>query len=364
MPELGDNIDEYHKEIGMYVATKDIDFLYTYGNISINIGIGAIAAGFQANKVRHKTPLYRGVMHRELVNMIEPGTTVLVKGASRLDMYETVDFSCQYYSTGSKDVLKITSYKEFNYYMRKLLEKYPGGPILIEEYLDGPQYLVETIVNEGNLNIIAIFKQEITFGERFIITGYGLLNHQEDGFYNKLKSAVETIISKHGLKYGPCHLEMRLVKHNWKLVEINPRISGGGMNDLIKAGLGINLVKETLKILIGQKPNFKPQYTKNVFAQYVTVSESGILKRVIGRNISLKAPGVIKVYIKPRKGSFLTPPLSMGNRYAYIIATGNTAEEAKINARFAASHISFKLMSDNENIVLKDLKALPQIEEK
>ena len=59
-----------------------------------------------------------------------------------------------------------------------------------------------------------------------------------------------------------------------------------------------------------------------------------------------------------------TPPLSMGNRYAYVIATGNTAEDAKINAKFAASQISFKLISINEKRVVEDLNALPQMEEK
>jgi UDP-N-acetylmuramoyl-tripeptide--D-alanyl-D-alanine ligase len=97
MPELGDKIEDYHMEIGAYVAAKGIDFLYTYGNISVNIGTGAICAGFPASKVGHKTPLYRRVMHRELVEMIEPDTTILVKGASRLDMYETVKFLCEYF---------------------------------------------------------------------------------------------------------------------------------------------------------------------------------------------------------------------------------------------------------------------------
>jgi UDP-N-acetylmuramoyl-tripeptide--D-alanyl-D-alanine ligase len=97
MPELGDKIEEYHMELGEYVASKNIDFLYTYGNISVNIGAGAICAGFPASKINHKTPLYRRVMHRELLEMIEPGTAILVKGASRLDMYETVKFLCEQY---------------------------------------------------------------------------------------------------------------------------------------------------------------------------------------------------------------------------------------------------------------------------
>lgn len=97
MPELGDKIDEYHKDVGSYLANKNIDFLYTYGNISVNIGVGAIEAGFPADKVNHKTPLYRKVLHRELTKLIEPGSTILVKGASRLDMFETVRFLCDYY---------------------------------------------------------------------------------------------------------------------------------------------------------------------------------------------------------------------------------------------------------------------------
>ncbi len=59
-------------------------------------------------------------------------------------------------------------------------------------------------------------------------------------------NAIADIIDMHGLKYGPCHLEMRLVKNRLKLFEINFRISGGGMNNLIKAGYDIDLVKETL----------------------------------------------------------------------------------------------------------------------
>ena len=366
-----DNIEEIRKAIRSLVV-KALDLLaiasfvdihcYTAALLSEEFGLNHFttdAIGTMLNKISSRKVL-SGTNYA-------PGFVMLSEEsiASKIEVRKYLPFIMKSpKSTGSKDVLKITSYKEFNHNRKKLFEKYPGEPILIEEYLDGPQYLVETIVNEGNLNIIAIIKQEITFGERFIITGYELLIHPEDDFYNKLKSAVETIISKHGLKYGPCHLEMRLVKQHWKLVEINPRISGGGMNDLVKLGLGINLVKETLKILIGEKPNLEPKYISNVFAQYVTVSESGILEKVSGKNKALKSPGVKKVYIKPRKGSLLTPPLSMGNRYAYVIATGNTAEDSKINAKFAASQISFKLISNNKKKVVEDLKALPQIEEK
>jgi biotin carboxylase len=247
-------------------------------------------------------------------------------------------------STGSKDVFKIATYEDFKRCTKKLSSKYPGEQILAEEFLDGPQYLVETIMYENNLHIIAIFKQEITFVQRFIITGYSLVLNPSENFYEELKDAVEFIVRSHGMESGPCHLEMRYVRNQWMLIEVNPRISGGGMNNLILEGLGINLVEETLKISLDQKPNLMPRFKVHVFAQYITLSQSGILDKVTGRNRAYKCPGVKSIYIKPRKGSLLTPPLSMGNRYAYVIATGKNDEEAKQNAKYAASQIQFHLL--------------------
>ncbi len=97
MAELGDQIIEYHEDVGKYASTKNLDFLFTYGNLSRSIGEGAIKNGFNEENVRHKTPLYRRVLHRELVDLIKPGAVILVKGASRLNMVETVEFLCEYY---------------------------------------------------------------------------------------------------------------------------------------------------------------------------------------------------------------------------------------------------------------------------
>jgi len=250
-------------------------------------------------------------------------------------------------STGSKDVFKVTSEIQFEKLCNKLSKRYPGQPILIEEYLDGPQYLVEVVVYKNHIHVIAIFKQEITFQRRFIVTGYSL-QPSSSAFLEELKEAVESIVKAFGMEMGTCHLEIRHVPGGWKLIEINPRISGGGMNRLIGYGLGINLVKETIKMALGQEPDLQPKKLQHVFAQYVTVSRSGILKKVTGKRKALQFPGVLEVYIKPRKGAFLIPPLSMGNRYAYVIAEGESEENAKENAKNAASLIKFHLTTDED----------------
>lgn len=248
-------------------------------------------------------------------------------------------------SAGSKDVIRINDYKDFKKESNLLLNKYPNVPVMVEEFLDGPQYLVETIVYRKRIRIIAVFQQIITFEKRFIITGYNLLLHCSDEFMDCLERSVQAIVNAFDMETGSCHLELRYINGIWKLIEINPRISGSGMNKMVEAAFGINLVRETLKMALGQEPNLTVQYSKHIFCQQVTVARSGYLEKVTGKQKALRSPGVVDVYIKPRKGAFLRPPLSMGDRYAYVIANGSSEKEAKENAVYAASLIQFHLTS-------------------
>ena len=247
------------------------------------------------------------------------------------------------FSTGSKDVIKVENDKELFNSVNLLTKKYPDLPILIEEYLDGPQYLVETVVVDGNIHIIAILEQEITQFKRFIITGYNVLNKTDKVLLQNIQQAVESIIKSFEMETGTCHLEIRITQGQCKLVEINPRISGGAMNRMIEIAYGINLVEETLKISLGSTPDLTRKWERPVFTQYVTIPTSGILEKVTGKTRASHLPGVQEVYVKPRKGWLLTPPNSMGQRYAYIIATGDSSEQAKENAKTAAKEIQFHL---------------------
>ncbi|PGY99587.1 biotin carboxylase [Bacillus cereus] len=246
-------------------------------------------------------------------------------------------------STGSKDVLLVKNKDQLILSIQSLLKKLPNEEILLEEYIDGPQYLVEVLVQNGKVHIIAVIEQEITLFERFIVTGYSLLGQVDKRLYNSLFNAVNSVIQAFNMKNGACHLELRRINDVWKLIEINPRISGGAMNDIIEIGHGINLVQETIQLMLGNKPSLNKKHHKYVYAHYLTVKSIGKLIRVTGKNRSSRYPGVEKVYIKPKKGTFLKPPTSMGHRYGYVIAASYFKTEAKKIALEAAKEISFEI---------------------
>jgi biotin carboxylase len=246
-------------------------------------------------------------------------------------------------SSGSKDVLLVETAQDFIKAIRYFQRRKLSSHVVIEEYLKGPQYLVEVVVNRSEVSIIAIIDQEVSSLSRFIITGYEYptqLSFQEQA---TLTNIVKKIISDLGLKNGTCHLELRLVNGKWKLIEINPRMAGGVMNRLILEATGINLVKETIKLYLGKEPSLLPTFTKHVFAQFVTVNSTGRLLKVTGKEKAKNFDCIKEVFIKPHKGSILTPPLSMGNRYAFVLASSEVPNQAKEMAKLAAKEIRFYL---------------------
>ncbi|PLS17462.1 biotin carboxylase [Bacillus sp. M6-12] len=246
-------------------------------------------------------------------------------------------------SAGSKDVFLVKTDIELMEAIVKLRKKSGVSSILVEQYLMGPQYLIETVVYDGNVHIVAVIEQEITFDKRFIVTGYSLAAEIEPSFYDGINIAVTSIIDSFGMKNGTCHLEMRLVDDEWKLIEINPRISGGAMNRIIEEGFGISLVEQTIKLYLGETPDLTPKHKKYVYVQYITVDQEGRLNKVTGKERASEYQGVKEVFIKARKGKYVRPPLSMGHRYGYVLAISDVKEEAKKIAQEAAEEIYFHI---------------------
>ncbi len=90
MSELGNYSRRGHREVGQYLAERNIGRLLTFGQKGRRIGTAAIAAGFPGNKVRHSST--RAQLHRRLHTAIKPGTTILIKGSHDQHMVRTVKY--------------------------------------------------------------------------------------------------------------------------------------------------------------------------------------------------------------------------------------------------------------------------------
>lgn len=246
-------------------------------------------------------------------------------------------------SNGSKDVLFVNSIEMLDDALILLQKKHPKSSLLIEEYLLGPQFLAEIVVYNNKITVVGIIAQEVIYNGRFIVIGYKFPARVNTDDYKNLCQSISSIVEQTGLTNGSCHVEMKLVQGEWKLIEINPRMSGGVMNRIIEEGTGINLVKEIIKMYLGEEPTLIETRKQYVYARYLTIGSRGKLLKVTGKELALMHDGVKYVYIKPLKGKILSNPYSMGNRYACIIAASESEEKAEAIALASAKEIKFYL---------------------
>ncbi|WP_197277477.1 ATP-grasp domain-containing protein [Bacillus sp. FJAT-27245] len=247
-------------------------------------------------------------------------------------------------STGSKDVYLVNSETQMKNRIHFLRNRNSNEDLIIEEYLIGPQYLVEAIVHEGIIQIVAVIEQTITLHTKFIVTGYRIVPKAEDDIHSSISIFTKRVLNDLGMKNGNCHLEVRLVDGEWKIIEINPRMSGGAMNRLLYETYGFDYAEQILKLYMGEQPSIERKYERSVYLQYITVNSIGKLLSVSGVDQARGLPGVIEVLINAKEGQVLSPPLSMGHRYGIVIAKGESCDEAKANAMRASENITFELI--------------------
>lgn len=90
MRELGDLREQEYRKVGEYVHEIGIDILITYGFRTEEIGDQAKIKGFPPTNIYHFTK--KEELHELLGEIVKKDDTILVKGASKTNMFDTVQF--------------------------------------------------------------------------------------------------------------------------------------------------------------------------------------------------------------------------------------------------------------------------------
>jgi hypothetical protein len=146
-------------------------------------------------------------------------------------------------SSASRGVSLVRTENEF-YVAIESASKYvkEGEAILLEEYIRGEQFSIETISFNGKHIVLALVKEIISeapfFMERIDIIDAGL----NMGLKNQIVEFSSNLLSILNIQYGPCHIEVKIEGSQIRLIEIASR-SGLLRDRLINTALGMNYNK-------------------------------------------------------------------------------------------------------------------------
>lgn len=120
---------------------------------------------------------------------------------------------------------------------------------LIEEYVDGPEYSAELF--DGNF--IGLIEKRLSSIVDFSEEGYIANPVIDPDTLKKVINVTQTLCRKMELSWGPIHIDLRINKHDVKIIEVNPRIAGSFICEMIGDCYNFSIVESLLRKSISEK---------------------------------------------------------------------------------------------------------------
>jgi biotin carboxylase len=204
-----------------------------------------------------------------------------------------------------------------------------SSDVLVEEYLPGPEYSVE--VYDGA--VVMIVAKHLSSPPAFVEIGHDLPAPVEGADAAQVRDRAERAVAALGLGWGAVHVELRMHRGLARVIEVNPRLAGGMIPELVRRATGIDLVAGQVRAALGLAPMAALAPAAGAASiRFLVADRDGVLEEEETCAEILAAarqvPGVVDVLLTAPAGAAVTPARDFRGRLGHVIAEATTAAAA------------------------------------
>ncbi|MBM3779956.1 MAG: ATP-grasp domain-containing protein [Acidimicrobiia bacterium] len=230
-------------------------------------------------------------------------------------------------SSGSTGVRRIEHQRDFREHYTRLTasavnERGQAQPalVLVEELLDGPEFSVEALTfGRGDTRIVGITRKHVSAPPWFVEMGHDFPADLPDAERRAIEAHVLRALDEVGVDFGPTHTELRLTPQGPVIVEINPRLAGGMIPELVRLATGVDLIDAYLRMLVGDDVHLDATRRRRAAIRFLTAPRPGRLASLPSCDDLHARPGVDAIEVTARVGSHVVPPRDSAHRLGYVI---------------------------------------------
>ncbi|MGW0810972.1 ATP-grasp domain-containing protein [Nonomuraea sp. NPDC002799] len=210
-----------------------------------------------------------------------------------------------------------------------------AGAVLLEEYLRGPEFSVETFHVRGEPTCVGVVAKTLTGHPYFVESGHVYPAPLTPLEGEAIVATTQAALAAVGVRDGPTHTEVKLLPDGVALVEINPRLAGGMIPELVRLVDGLDLLEQQLRGAAGMPVTLATRRRGYAGVRFLTAERPGVLRTGAGWREAELLPGVESVVVTAEPGTRVSPPRSAYDRLGHVIARGTTVRE--LSARLEAA---------------------------
>jgi cysteine synthase A len=216
--------------------------------------------------------------------------------------------------------------------------------VLLEEFVDAPEYSVETLqCMGGDLQLMGVTVKEVIGLERghFVEVGHHF-PATEQAVVARLFAATRDALEALEIDCGTIHTECRLRGDEVKIMEINPRLAGGKIGShLIEMATGENPCRAVVDIAMGERFRWSPPRSGGAALRKLWSDRDGIFQG-LENPPGTSQDTAVEILLPP--GTRVRPPENNGDTLVAFLAADETAERAR--ARVVAATNRARLLID------------------
>lgn len=173
--------------------------------------------------------------------------------------------------SGSRCITKLNDLNGIETAVRSACDVSFEKSAIIEEYIDGNEYSMETITQNGIHHYLATTKKYTTGSPNFIETGHKQPSDLDDETINKAKDVIFNALTALNIENSAGHSEFKIDKNgDVKIIEIGARMGGDCIgSDLVYLSTGNDFIKMVIDVAVGNKIEILPSENKEAEIRFL-----------------------------------------------------------------------------------------------
>lgn len=234
-------------------------------------------------------------------------------------------------NSGSRGIAEIESglsLDSFQMLFERAKNESRDASVMIEQFVDGPEFSVEIIVWKGEIYVLQVTDKKTTEAPYFVELGH----NQPSRFPDVVVAAVRdaAILGVKALRLNDCaaHAEVKYQDGKPYIMEIGARLGGDFIStELTHLSTGIDMVAAAISVAMGDEPNLTQTEPKQGVCIRYFCPKPGKLVAIENEDV-LNDACVYDAKIYHHEGDVIPEVRSSLDRSGHVIVISNTVEEA------------------------------------
>ncbi len=248
-------------------------------------------------------------------------------------------------ATSSQGVFRVESLSQAQRLLETTRSYSKSREVIVEEFLDGPEFSVEAITYEGKTTIVQITEKFLYSFPCPVEIGHLQPAPVSLEQHTAISEATVAAIHAIGIDNSASHAEVKWTREGAKLVEIGARLGGDFISSyLTQASCGIDMDRAAIQAALGQSPDLEPTKQQYAYIKYLELPVGSLITAVADYEDVLSAPEVVYAHLGMAPGTIVPKITESKKRPGFVIVKGESRAqvlelaqqyEQKLVAKFA-----------------------------